>query len=151
VIFQPQKVRQRAHVERGQAFDAPLLEQTAPAADRVVVAQQKLGDLLTALANIQKRHGVGAPRHAADHRAVARQRDQALSIFFAQKAATNHVAMRIPSAARCKRFFPDSQRVGDIKNARSWRQQLRFEPLLSIARDLEQPFLRRQQRRRRRS
>src|SRR5271170_343973 len=66
-------------------FDTPLLEHSVPAPDRVVVAQEKLGDFLTALASIKKHQGVGAPRHAAEHRAVARQRDQGLSIFFAEK------------------------------------------------------------------
>jgi len=37
-----------AHIEAGDPFDPALLEELAPAADRVVVKQQRMGDLLTA-------------------------------------------------------------------------------------------------------
>src|ERR1700730_16512445 len=36
-----------AHIEAGDPFDPALLEELAPAADRVVVKQQRMGDLLT--------------------------------------------------------------------------------------------------------
>src|SRR5450756_454711 len=36
------------HIEAGDAFDPALLEELAPAADRVVIKEQRIGDLLTA-------------------------------------------------------------------------------------------------------
>src|SRR6202021_783360 len=98
--------------ECGQALDAALFEKSMPAADRVIVEKKGLGHFLTALAVVQKHESVGAPRHPAYHRAVARQRAQRLSIFFAEKAAPNHAAIRIPRTPDCKTFLSASQRVG---------------------------------------
>jgi len=53
--------------------------------------------------------GVGASRHATRRRTVAGQRDQPLPILFAEKAASNHPAIRIRQAAKGKRFLPPVQ------------------------------------------
>jgi hypothetical protein len=113
------QARTATRVERSQAFEPAPLEQRVPAADRVVVEQKPLRHFLAALAVVQTHERVGASRHAADRRAVARQRDQGHSIFRAEKAATNHTASRIPKAARCKRFLTDSHRVGVYVSSRS--------------------------------
>jgi hypothetical protein len=109
-----------AHVEGGQAFDAALLEQSMPFADRVVVEQQNPSHFLAAHPIIQEDQGVRASGHPADPRAVTCERDQSLSILFAEKAATNHAAIRIRPAPRCKRFLPVSQRVGVYPTATSY-------------------------------
>src|SRR3954454_4326868 len=43
-----QKARAPAHIKTGQALDPTLFKQFEPAADRVVVQQQRSGDFLTA-------------------------------------------------------------------------------------------------------
>src|SRR5664280_1962606 len=47
-----------AHIEAGNAFEPALLEQLVPAADRVVIKEQRLADLLTAPSFVQKHQGI---------------------------------------------------------------------------------------------
>src|SRR5207342_2775802 len=63
-----QKARASAHVKTGQALDPTLFKQFEPAADRVVVQQQRSSDFLTAPTVVQKHQGVCASvtREATD-------------------------------------------------------------------------------------
>ena len=98
------KARAPAHIEAGQAFDAALFKELAPTADRVVVEQQRLGDLPAAPPIIQKHQGVRATRHPTGRRPIARQRDQLVTILFAKEAASNHASIGIRPATKRKEF-----------------------------------------------
>src|SRR5665811_2044893 len=78
-----------AHIEAGDAFDPALLEELTPAPDRVVIKEQRIGDLLTAPPFVQKHQGISTPRYPARRRPVARQRRKRLAIFFAEEARLN--------------------------------------------------------------
>ncbi len=103
-LLRAQQARTAAHVEAGQAFKPTLFEQRMPVPDRVVVEQKNLGHFLAAQAVIQQHERVGASRHAAGRDVVAGQRDKRLAILFAEKAATNHDAIRIRATTKCKTF-----------------------------------------------
>src|ERR1700693_2607643 len=62
-------------------------------------------DFLTAPPVVQKHQSVGASRHPRRRRTIARQRDQLGPIFFAEKAAPNHLPSRIRQKTKCKKFF----------------------------------------------
>jgi hypothetical protein len=98
-----------AHIEAGQALDPALFEKLAPAADRVVVEQKRMGDFLAVPPVVQKHQGIRAARHATGSRTIARQRDQLAAIFFAQKAALNHALTRIRPSGKRKKFHPALQ------------------------------------------
>src|ERR1700730_6037194 len=85
-----QKARASAHVKTGQALDPTLFKQFEPAADRVVVQQQRSSDFLTTPTVVQKYQGVCASRHTRGHRPIARQRDQLVAILFAEETTSNH-------------------------------------------------------------
>jgi hypothetical protein len=89
-----------------------LFKEFEPATDRIVVQQKRIGDFLTAPPIVQKHQGVCASRHARDRRPIARQRDQLVSIFFAEKAASNHTNIGIRQTRKFKEFLPRLQRVG---------------------------------------
>src|SRR5665648_705792 len=94
-----------AHIEAGDAFDPALLEELAPAPDRVVIKQQRIGDLLTAPPLVQKHQGIRTPRNPARRRPVARQRRKRLAIFFAEEARLNHARNRIRPIENRKKFL----------------------------------------------
>ncbi len=60
-----------AGIEAGNALNSALLEELAPAADRVVVEQKRMGGLLTAPPLVQKHQGIRTPRHPARRRRIA--------------------------------------------------------------------------------
>ena len=74
LLLGAQIARAPAHVEAGQAFDPALLEELTPAADRVVVEQQRIGDFLTAPSFVQQHKAFArrVTRKAKTHRAPAR-------------------------------------------------------------------------------
>jgi len=86
-----------AHIKAGNAFDPALLEQLVPAADGVVVIQQRIGDLLSAPALVQQHQGICTPCHPARRRPLTCQRCERLAIFVAEEARANHKANRNPS------------------------------------------------------
>src|SRR5450830_1650787 len=94
-----------AHIEAGDAFDPALLEELAPAPDRVVIKEQRIGDLLTAPPFVQKHQGISTPRYPARRRPVARQRRKRLAIFFAEEPRLNHARNRIRPIGKCKKFI----------------------------------------------
>src|ERR1035437_1994620 len=94
-----------AHIEAGDAFDPALLEELAPAPDRVVIKEQRIGDLLTAPPFVQKHQGIRTPRYPARRRPVARQRRKRLAIFIAEEARLNHSRNRIRPIGKCKKFL----------------------------------------------
>jgi hypothetical protein len=94
-----------AHIEAGDAFDPALLEELAPAPDRIVIKEQRIGDLLTAPPFAQKHQSIRTPRNPARRRPVARQRRKHLAIFFAEEARLNHARNRIRSIGKCKKFL----------------------------------------------
>src|SRR5271165_3494548 len=98
-----------AHIEASNAFDPALLEELAPAADRVVVKEQRMGDLLTAPPFVQKHQGIRTPCHPARRRPVARQRRKRHAIFFAEEARPNHARNRIRPIRNRKKFLPALQ------------------------------------------
>ena len=95
----------RSRPHRSQAFDPALFEKLAPAADRVVVEQKRLGGLLTAPPFVQKHQGVRTPRHPSRRGPVARQRDQRLAIFFAEETRLNR-ATESARSENARNFFP---------------------------------------------
>src|SRR5208337_3268449 len=101
-----------AHIEAGNAFDPALLEELAPAADRVVVKEQRMGDLWTAPPFVQKHQGIRTPSHPTRRRPVARQRRKRYAIFFAEEARLNHARNRIRPIGNRKTFLPALQWVG---------------------------------------
>src|ERR1019366_5212324 len=94
-----------AHIEAGDAFDPALLEELAPAPDRVVIKEQRIGDLLTAPPFVQKHQGIRTPRNPARRRPVARQRRKRLAIFFAEESRLNHARNQIRPIENCKKFL----------------------------------------------
>ena len=94
-----------AHIEAGNAFDPALFEELAPAADRVVIKQQRIGDLLTAPPFVQKHQGIRTPRNPARRRPVARQRRKRLAIFVAEEARLNYALNRIRPVEKCKKVL----------------------------------------------
>ena len=93
-----QKARASAHVKTGQALDPTLFKQFEPAADRVVVQQQRSSDFLTTPTVVQKHQGVCASRHTRGHRPIARQRDQLVAILFAEETTSNYSSIGIRQA-----------------------------------------------------
>jgi hypothetical protein len=83
----------------GDAYDRALFEELAPAANRGVVKEQRLGDPLSrstkAFARRVTRQG-GRP--------VAPQRSRRLAIFFAEEAGLNHARNRIRPITNRKNF-----------------------------------------------
>src|SRR5271169_6073778 len=110
-----QKARAAAYVKTREPLDAALLKQLVPAADRVVVQQKRCRNFLTAPPVVQQHQSVRPPRQARRRRAVARQRDQMLTILRAEKAAANHAPSESdPQKARkFSRLFNES---GYIEN-----------------------------------
>lgn len=104
-----QKTRAPAHIEAGNALDPALFEKLAPAADRVVVEQERMGDLLTAPPIVQKHQGIRTPRHPARRRPIARQHDQLAAISFVEEARLIHARNRIRLIAKRKKFLPALQ------------------------------------------
>ena len=104
-----QKARAPAHVEAGQAFDPVLFKELAPTADRVVVKQERLGDVPAAPPVIQKHQRVCASRDPTGRRPIARQSNQLVAILFAKEAASNHGSIGIRPATKCKEFPPPLQ------------------------------------------
>jgi hypothetical protein len=88
-----------AHVKAGDAYDRALFEELAPAANRGVVKEQRLGDPLSkstkACARRVTRQG-GRP--------VTPQRSRRLAIFFAEEAGLNHARNRIRPITNRKNF-----------------------------------------------
>src|SRR5271154_681926 len=109
-----QKTGAAAHVEAGQPLDPALLKQFVPATDRVVVQQKRCRDFLTAPPVVQQHQSVRPPRQARRRQAVARQRDQMLTILRAEKAAANHAPSEStdPQKARkLSRLFNESEYI----------------------------------------
>jgi hypothetical protein len=107
-----------AHIEAGDAFDPPLLEELAPAADRVVVKEQRMGGLLTTPPVVQKHHGVRAARHATRRRTAARARSAWPAIFLARKAVLNHARRPNPPDPKTQEFSPRSSTSRETANSR---------------------------------
>src|ERR1035437_5306119 len=107
-----------ANVEAGDAFDPALLEELAPAPDRVVIKQQRIGDLLTAPPFVQKHQGIRTPRNPARRRPVARQRRKRLTIFFVEEPRLHHARNRIRPIEKCKKFLPPLKGGGVTRDAR---------------------------------
>src|SRR6516225_3836129 len=99
-----QETRAAADVKTGQAVDAALLKQLVPAADRIVVQQQRGGDFLTAPAVVQQHQRIRASRQARRRRAVARQRDQMPTILRAEKTAANHASSESTDPQNARKF-----------------------------------------------
>src|SRR5271155_4661275 len=107
-----QKACAAAYVKTREPLDAALLKQLVPAADRVVVQQKRCRDFLTAPPVVQQHQSVRPPRQARRRQAVARQRDQMLTILRAEKAAANHAPSEStdPQKARkLSRLFNESE------------------------------------------
>src|ERR1019366_8491917 len=94
----------------GDAFDPALLEELAPAPDRVVIKQQRIGDLLTAPPFVQKHQGIRTPRNPARRRPIARQRRKRLTIFFVEEPRLHHArkSARSKNARNFYRLFNES-------------------------------------------
>jgi hypothetical protein len=87
-----------AHIEAGDAFDPAVLKKLAPAADRVVVKEQRIGGLLAAPPSSKSTK--------AFTRRGARQRRKRLAIVFAGEARMNHACGRIHPTRKRKKFLP---------------------------------------------
>src|ERR1700747_3620167 len=98
-----------AHVKAGEAFNPALFKQFVPAADGVVIHQQRIGHLLSAPPAVQQHQGVGAPRHPSRRRTLARQRNELATIVCAEESAANHAPTGIPLAEKRKRLLPNLQ------------------------------------------
>src|ERR1700684_3267364 len=107
-----QKARVSAHVKTGQALDPTLFKQFEPAADRVVVQQQRSSDFLTAPTVVQKHQGVCASRHTRGHRPIARQRDQLVAILFAEETTSNHSTSESAKLENSRNFYRDFNESG---------------------------------------
>src|SRR5580692_5878468 len=107
-----QKARASAHVKTGQALDPTLFKQFEPAADRVVVQQQRSSDFLTTPTVVQKHQGVCASRHTRGHRPIARQRDQLVAILFAEETTSNHSASESAKLENSRNFYRDFNESG---------------------------------------
>src|SRR6478752_10152114 len=103
-LHSTQKACAAAYVKTGEPFDAALLKQLVPAADRVVVQQKRCRDFLTAPPVVQQHQSVRPPRQARRRRAIARQRDQMPTILRAEKAATNHAPSESPDPRKARNF-----------------------------------------------
>src|SRR5499427_9644011 len=99
-----QKACAAADVKTRKPLDAALLKQLVPAADRVVVQQKRCRDFLTAPPVVQQHQSVRPPRQARRRRAVARQRDQMLTILRAEKAAANHAPSESTDPQKARKF-----------------------------------------------
>src|SRR5260370_23492520 len=108
-----QKARASAHVKTGQALDPTLFKQFEPAADRVVVQQQRSSDFLTAPTVVQKHQGVCASRHTRGHRPIARQRDQLVAILFAEETTSNHSTSESAKLENSRNFYRDFNDSGN--------------------------------------
>ncbi len=86
----------------------PCFEKLAPAADRVVVEQKRMGDLLTAPPSSRSTKTSARRVTRAGRRTIARQRDQLAAIFFAQKAALNHARHQNPPNRKTQEFSSGS-------------------------------------------
>src|SRR5277367_1736943 len=111
-----QKARASAHVKTGQALDPTLFKQFEPAADRVVVQQQRSSDFLTAPTVVQKHQGVCASRHTRGHRPIARQRDQLVAILFAEETTSNHSTSKSTKLENSRNFYRDFNESGYTLN-----------------------------------
>src|SRR4249920_2185269 len=103
-LHSTQKACAAAYVKTGEPFDAALLKQLVPAADRVVVQQKRCRDFLTAPPVVQQHQSVRPPRQARCRRAVARQRDQMPTILRAEKAAANHAPSESSDPQKARNF-----------------------------------------------
>src|SRR5215470_16484870 len=103
-LHSTQKACAAAYVKTGEPLDAALLKQLVPAADRVVVQQKRCRDFLTAPPVVQQHQSVRPPRQARRRRAVARQRDQMLTIIRAEKAAANHAPSESTDPQKARQF-----------------------------------------------
>src|SRR5215468_6745580 len=103
-LHSTQKACAAADVKTGEPLDAALLKQLVPAADRIVVQQQRGGDFLTAPAVVQQHQGIRASRQARRRRAIARQRDQISTILRAEKAAPNHAPSESTDPQKARKF-----------------------------------------------
>jgi hypothetical protein len=108
-----QKARAPAHVETGQALDPTLFEEFMPATDRVVVQQNRIGDVLTAPPVVEKHQG-RLRAASAERLPTHRARDQLVAILLAQEAAANHTnsesAYIICPECSSSRRFPQASR-----------------------------------------
>src|SRR5271157_1428402 len=111
-----QKTGAAAHVEAGQPLDPALLKQFVPATDRVVVHQQRSGDVLTAPSTVQQHQGVGPPRHPRRCRAIAHQRDELAAIFFGEESTTNHASSMNPPNRKTQGISPESSMSRGIQH-----------------------------------
>src|SRR5262245_16572987 len=103
-----------AHIEAGDAFDPALLEQLAPAADRVVVIQQHMGDFLTAHPFVEKDQCIRTPRHPTRRRPVTRKRCERPAIFVAEEARANHTPNKNPPNRKMQETSAGSSRSRSI-------------------------------------
>ena len=99
-----EKARAAAHVEAGQALDPVLFEEVAPAADRVIVEQERVGGLPATPAVVQQHKSIRPPRHSMRRRAIPRQRDRLATIFFAEESTPKHALIGIRPTKKPKRF-----------------------------------------------